>query len=186
MTMTTRTALFALLLLGGCARPAPTPVAANENRPAAPAADTLPPAPLSAPGTPEGLPDDRTPVSEAPFADTSAQSAANVVQTYFALIEARRFAEARRLRRDDAYLDPIYADYADYHAEVGAPGEIEGAAGSLYVEVPVAVYGRLRNGTPFRERGRIILRRVNDVDGSTPEQRRWHIERSEVAPYIAQ
>lgn len=46
------------------------------------------PAPLDppAPGAPGGLPDDRTPVSEASFAPDSAQGAANVVQTYYALI----------------------------------------------------------------------------------------------------
>jgi hypothetical protein len=185
----TRAALFTLLLLGGCARPAPTPAAANEARPVAPAVNELPPVAPPAPGTPEGLPDDRTPVSEAPFAETSAQGAANVVQTYFALIAERRYADAQRLRRDDgdaAAFAAAYAAYADYHAEVGAPGEIEGAAGSSYVEVPVAVYGRRRNGAPFRERGTMILRRVNDVDGSTAEQRRWHIERSEVEPQLGQ
>ena len=98
----TRAALLAFLLLGGCARPAPNPAAANDARPVAPAIDALPPVPPPAPGAPEGLADDRTPVSEAPFADTSAQGAANVVQAYFALVEAHRYAEARRLRGDNA------------------------------------------------------------------------------------
>jgi hypothetical protein len=148
------------------------------NRDVEVAARVTPPAP----GTPEGLPDDRTPVSEAPFAANSAQGAANVVQTYFALVEAHRYGDASRLRSDGLGA-AAFAPYAEYHAEVGAPGEVEGAAGSSYVEVPVTIYGRRRDGEAFRERGTMVLRRVNDVDGATAEQRRWHIERSDVEPH---
>ncbi len=72
--------------------------------------------------------------------------------------------------------------YAQYDAQVGAPGEIEGAAGSLYVEVPVVVYGRLKSGEEVHMNGPVTLRRVNDVPGSTVEQRRWHISASGVKP----
>jgi membrane-bound inhibitor of C-type lysozyme len=133
-----------------------------------------------APGSPGGLPDDRTPISEAPFTPQSAQGAANVVQTYYGLIESGRYAEAAKLRRDGQAED--FAPYAEYHAQVGAPGRIEGAAGSLYVEVPVVIYGRLKSGGEVHRSGKAVLRRVNDVPGSTPEQRRWRIERIELKP----
>ncbi|HST36374.1 MAG TPA: hypothetical protein VLK25_07070, partial [Allosphingosinicella sp.] len=74
--------------------------------------------------------------------------------------------------------------YEDYHAEVFAPGEIEGAAGSLYVGVPVRIYGRRIGGGAFSTRGTITLRRVNDVPGSSAEQRRWHIMRSGAEPVL--
>ena len=71
---------------------------------AAPATEPAPgaiatPAPLMPPepGTPGGLPDDRTPLSEAPFTPDSAQGAANVVQTYYALLEAGKYGQAYRL-----------------------------------------------------------------------------------------
>jgi hypothetical protein len=139
-----------------------------------------------APGTPGGLPDDRTPLSEAPFAENSAQAAANVVQTYYALVEAGRFAEARRLwpgeaSGSEAAFAARFAGYGEYHAQVGAPGGIEGAAGSSYVEVPVVLYGRLKGGEAFNRKAVVTLRRVNDVPGSTAEQRRWHISRIEEA-----
>ena len=60
----------------------------------------LPPVEPAAPGTPNGLPDDRTPVSEAPFAATSAQGAANVLQTYYALIEQHRYRDAWQMWSD--------------------------------------------------------------------------------------
>ena len=138
------------------------------------------------PGTNQGLPDDRTPISEAAFTPDSAQGAADVVQTYFALLGERRYAEAQALWGAGGVGAEDFADafsaYAQYRAQVGAPGEIEGAAGSLYVEIPVAIYGRRTNGQEFRQRGAITLRRVNNVPGATEAQLRWHIERSSVEP----
>jgi len=128
-----------------------------------------------APGSPGGLPDNRTPVSEARFTAASAQGAANVVQTYFALLEAGKAGEAAVLRSDGQVFD--LSPYASYHAQIGAPGATEGAAGSLYVSVPVVIYGRLASGKPLHQSGEAVLRRVNDVPGAKPEQLRWRIER---------
>ena len=50
------------------------------------------------------------------------------------------------------------------------------------VEVPVVVYGRLKSGEPVHMKGPVTLRRVNDVPGSTAEQRRWHISQSGIRP----
>ena len=126
-----------------------------------------------APGRPGGLPDDRTPISEAPFTPTSAQGASNVVQTYYALVESGREVEAAKLTVSGKVFDPT--PYDTYHAQTGAPGAIEGAAGSLYVEVPVVIYGRLATGKELHQSGRVILRRVNNVPGAKPEQLRWRI-----------
>jgi membrane-bound inhibitor of C-type lysozyme len=154
---------------------------------AAPASSAAAPPP---PGSPGGLPDDRTPVAEGPFTPQSAQGAANVVQTYFALVADRKYAEARNLWSDGGKASGMAAKdfaasfdkYESYNAEIGAPGEIEGAAGSLYVEVPVVVYGKLKTGEPVNMKGEVRLRRVNDVPGSTPEQRQWHIAETELKP----
>jgi hypothetical protein len=106
-----------------------------------------------------------------------------VVQKYYALLEAGRPADAWRLWSDGAPGRAASAEafarafdrYADYHAQIGAPGEIEGAAGSSFVEVPVVIYGRLKSGEEVHQSGSATLRRVNDVPGSTPEQRSWRI-----------
>ena len=177
------------LVLAGCSPPGADPVDQGQRQEAGPAA---PPPPLEppAPGTPGGLPDDRTPVSGAPFSETSAQGAANVVQSYYALLEQGRHGEAWRLWSDggrasgmsEAEFASSFDRYSEYHAQIGAPGRIEGAAGSLYVEVPVQAYGRLRSGVPFTMAGPVRLRRSNDVPGSTAEQRRWRIADSGVRP----
>jgi hypothetical protein len=178
--------------LAGCTQPS-TPATngsagGNEAAPSPPVAAA--PAAPPAPGSPGGLPDDRTPVAEVPFADTSAQGAANLVQTYYALIEAGHYGEARRQwagegeasGASEAQFAAGFKRYRDYHAEVGAPGAIEGAAGSLYVEVPVVLYGRLADGAEFSRKANVTLRRINDVPGSSAEERRWHIRTIEEAP----
>lgn len=143
-----------------------------------------------APGSPGGLPDDRRPVSEAPFSPTSAQGAAEVVQTYYARIGQKAYGEAWRLwsnggqasnQTPEAFAKS-FGRYAAYNAQVGAPGLAEGAVGSLYIEVPVVIYGRLMNGAELHQAGTATLRRVNDVDGSTPEQRLWRIAQIELKP----
>ena len=72
--------------------------------------------------------------------------------------------------------------HGDYHANIGSPGEIEGAAGSLFVEVPVQVYGRLRSGEPFNMLGPVRLRRCNLVPGCSAAQLGWRIAASGVGP----
>ena len=111
---------------------------------------------------------------------TGAQAAATVVETYYALIESRRYDDARKLRWDydrlaSAEFAASFAPYAEYRATVGTPSQIASAAGSLYVEVPVQLYGRLRSGKAFGTVGTITLRRLNGIPGSTPEQRHWRI-----------
>lgn len=154
-------------------------------------ADAFPPVEPPAPGTPGGLPDDRTPVSEAPFAPESAQGAADVVQTYFAHIGAKDYASAWSLWSDGgkasgsptaAQFAKSFGRYHQYNVLVGAPGTPEGAAGSIYITVPVVIYGRLKTGPEVHEKGQATLRRVNDVPGSTLEQRKWRIARIETKP----
>ncbi len=128
------------------------------------------------------LPDDRTPLEEpqGQIDPKSAEAAGQVVQSFGALIEQERWAEAEALWGDKATATKFTADLKrnrQSHLEIGKPGDPEGAAGSIYVTVPVVLYGRNASGADFRRGADVILRRVNDVDGSTEAQRRWHIER---------
>lgn len=130
------------------------------------------------------LPDDRTPLEEpnGPIDPKSAEGAGQVVQRYGALIEQKRFAEAEKLWSSAKSAQDFALQlkrYPEAHLEIGHPGDMEGAAGSIYVTVPVIFYGDDVNGAEFRRQADVILRRVNDVPGSTEEQRRWHIERIE-------
>lgn len=140
------------------------------------------------PGEPGGLPDDRTPLEEpsGSIDPKSAEGAGQVMQLFGGLLEQEKFAEAYRLWSDngrasglsEAQFAAAYDKYAEIHSEVGKPGQSEGAAGSIYIDVPFRLYGKLKSGAPFNLVGPVTLRRVNDVPGSTEEQRHWHIAKS--------
>jgi hypothetical protein len=181
-------ALTALAFAAACSggerepqQPASTETAEAPPEPAAAPVASQEPLDPPEPGEPGGLPDDRTPVSEAPFTADSAQGAANVLQTYYALVEQGKYREAYALRSlsakgpSAAEFAASFDKYAEYHAQIGAPSDIQGAAGSLYVEVPVQIYGRMKDGKPFSSAGTVTLRRSNDIPGATEEQRRWRI-----------
>lgn len=145
-----------------------------------------------APGTPGGLPADSKPVEEEETVDPKGpQGAAQVVQGYYGLLEERRFDDAQDLWNDESAIgaedDERFArrfrGFSEIHANIGAPGPVEGAAGSLYVVVPVQVYGRIAaNGKPWYALRQVTLRRANDVPGSSEADRRWHIE--SIGPYV--
>ena len=61
-------------------------------------------------------------------------------------------------------------------------GSMEGAAGSSYYSAPTTVTGTRADGVQVELVGDVILRRINDIPGATPEQLQWHIERVELKP----
>lgn len=136
----------------------------GEDEPQAEKAATARQEPLPRPRIP---PADPRPVEQAPPDDESARGAAEVLRTYYALIEAGRYPQASRLRwerrsgeEDVQALAASFAKYGEYHATVGTPGPISGDGGSHYVDVPVQLYGRLKSGAPFSTAGTITLRRA--------------------------
>ena len=174
---------FALpaLFLAACSQQTPQHEVANAPETNLPATNMpAPEAPLNppAPGEPGGLPDNRTPVSEGPIDPKSAQGAGQVIQTYFALVEQGKTTEANKLWSDGAEKLDL-SKYKEVHANIGGPGDMGGAAGSSYVDYPVQIYGRAKDGKEFNLRGTMTLRRVNDVPGSTEEQRKWHIYKTD-------
>lgn len=112
-----------------------------------------------------------------PDAERGEKGARNVLLSWAAAMENRDFASARALFRDPASDTNDYSGYREVTVGFGDT-EVEGAAGSLYYVVPVWLTGNGPEGNVRRD-GTITLRRVNDVPGSTAEQRRWRIERLE-------
>ena len=164
---------------------APVDIAETDAVPNGDSMDSNAVAPLDppAPGTPGGLPDDRTPLSEARFTPDSAQGAANVVQTYYALIGEGKYAGAFALQQPGATgaktaaaFAAEFARYSEFHANVGGPGAIDAGAGQRYVTVPVQIYARLTQGkAPLYQIGTVTLHRT-DVDGASAAQRMWRIQ----------
>ena len=120
--------------------------------------------------------------------DDSAQGAANLIRHYYADLDRGDFRAAyARWGNDGEDSRQSFADFkrgfagtATTSVDVGTPGDSEGAAGSIYIDVPVTVRARLKDGTRQRFTGHYTLRRVNDVPGSTRAQRRWHLYSAEL------
>lgn len=123
-------------------------------------------------------------------AETAPAAARDVVRRYYAAIDRRDYGtayalwdgEGRASGQSAADFAAGFAQTGSTRVSAGAPVNSQGAAGSVYVEVPVEVDARLRDGTRQRFAGRYLLRRVNDVPGATAEQLRWHLYRATLRP----
>jgi len=129
----------------------------------------------------DGSPD-LTPPALTPEAERGVEGARNVLLSFARAIEQRVYGQAwallsaadqRKWSRAD--FAAMFADLADTSVAIPT-GTMEGAAGSLYYTAPVTITGSDRQGRPIRIEGEAVLRRVNDVEGATPAQLRWHFE----------
>lgn len=162
-----------LMTLAGCSRHNPAPA----NQPAELPTRQVTPAPASraAPSRPAPR------RVEAPADPKSTEAAIELVKGFVGLLNGGRFDEAYMLLGPGApprsTFDSTWSKVEHLKVELGNVGEQEGAAGSIYLSVALHVSG-LRNGQPLRATApTVVLRRVNDVPGSTDAQRHWHIER---------
>jgi len=127
-----------------------------------------------------------TPPEDAAFPiaanEPTAQEAIDVVRDYYAAINARNYAQAFALWSDGGRASGQspqqfangFARTNGVSVEVMAPGRIDGAAGSRYIEVPVALTATQDDGSHRKYVGAYTLRRAV-VEGATPEQRAWRI-----------
>ncbi len=160
--------------------------ATNESVPSAPApaAQTVPLAPVPAPAP---IPADPNAI---PASDKTPAAAKRLLDSYFAALATKDYARAYRMWNGkgeatgmtEAAFAASFAKYKIYDGRAFGAGDSEGAAGSIYIEFPVTVTGILARGGGFHLSGPMTVKRVNDVDGSTAEQRRWHIQSSGLKP----
>jgi hypothetical protein len=113
---------------------------------------------------------------------TSPESAAEVINQYYAAIDAGDYHSAYTLWSNEGEASgKTYDEFAagfqrtsQVEAMVGEPGRIGAAAGSRYVEIPVTLRAVTINGEEQHFSGHYVMRR-SEVDGATPDQRRWRI-----------
>jgi hypothetical protein len=115
-------------------------------------------------------------------APKSMEAAAAVIRRYYAALNARDFGTAWVQWGDDGppgqTLAAFAAGYAHTRSTKVTIGKLEpgdAGAGSIYQPVPVTIDATLDDGTHQRFVGSYTVRRVNDVDGASAAQLRWHI-----------
>ncbi len=121
--------------------------------------------------------------AEAPAAEEpTPQDAVAVVRDYYAAINSRNFNSAYALWSDNGRASGQspqqfasgFDNTSGVSVEIMAPSRVEAAAGSRFVEVPVAFAATGQDGRERRFVGAYTLRRAV-VDGATAEQRAWRI-----------
>lgn len=119
----------------------------------------------------------------------SKEAAAAVVQRYYSALNARDFDTAWQQWGENGPPNQTpeqfragFAHTRATHVVIGTLQPGDAGAGSVYQPVPVTVDATLDDGTHQRFRGTYVVRRVNDVDGASAAQLRWHIDSAKLAP----
>lgn len=116
------------------------------------------------------------------------QAAIDVVREYYAAVNAQDYRKAYELwsgkgeasRQTFEEFRAGYLDTASVEADTsGEPGDLEGAAGSQYIKIPVRLTARTKDGKVQKFWGEYTLRR-SMVDGASADQRAWRIYSAEV------
>jgi cytoskeletal protein RodZ len=124
-----------------------------------------------------------SPIRSATNVGSLQQEAVQVIRDYYTAIARRDYKQAYSAwegggaasHQSFKQFKQGFANTASVAVEVGEPGRLDPAAGSSYIEIPVTITAVTKNGTRQRFRGSYVLRRVNNVPGSSPDQRRWHL-----------
>jgi len=162
-------ATIAALALSACDRATPG------EEPAAPAEQQTPAPPALPAAAPR--PPVLTPEEEAALGNRDCRV---VAEAYLGAIERSAFEAAAEFW-DDPVIDgerlaALYSGYLTPRIDLTGIQE-EGAAGSLYCTVSGTLGDSSDPRTPS-EPGEIVLRRVNDVPGASPDQLRWTVRSS--------
>ena len=182
--------------LAGCEsayKPDNSAVNANTS-PIPAAADTSEPAPVTgaAPVPETGdkqIGEPKPAVSPLPPDAEAVRSAISFVHQYYEAINAGEFRKAYELWSDkgeasgqtfDEFRDS-YANAASVRIDTsGEPGNLEGAAGSQYVGIPLLIYTKTKDGKEERSWGEYTLRR-SFVEGAEPYGE-WRIHSAQFRP----
>lgn len=122
-----------------------------------------------------------------PADQPGASEAAAVVRQYYAALDNGDFAQAFGLwsdggaasERSPQQFADSFSGTASRTVEILQPGRINAAAGSRYIEVPVAIQEVRRDGSVLRQVGAYTLRRAV-AEGADAGQRAWRISSADL------
>lgn len=119
--------------------------------------------------------------------EPTAQDAVQVLRDYYDAINARDYAAAYALWSDGGrssgqspqqFADG-FDDTREIQVQVDAPGRVDAAAGSRYIEVPLAITATRNDGSVHKYVGAYVMRRAV-VDGAAVAQRQWRIASADI------
>lgn len=120
-------------------------------------------------------------VATAQSASSTAADAAQLIRNYYRWINQKKYQGAFNIweKREDGFaangqsfekFAGGFSDTASVSVEIGAPGEIEGAAGSNYIEIPVVISAMTKSGKAQKFAGTYTMRSSNMADDKS-----WYI-----------
>ena len=124
--------------------------------------------------------------AQAQAAPSTAQDPVQLIRNYYRWINQKKYAGAFAIweMREDgtavngqsfAKFKSGFSDTAAVSVEIGEPGEIEGAAGSNYIEIPVVISAISKSGRLQKFAGTYTMRSSNVADDTS-----WYIYSAKV------
>lgn len=150
---------------------------------------TTAPTPASIPTSATTSPVLISPLTALPQASNSeSEDAVAIVQRYYNAINRGDYEQAYQTWQGNGSASHQtfeafkngFAETASTQVEIGEPSQVEGAAGSQYIKVPVTLTATTQNQATQRFKGTYVLRR-SLVDGTPTDQRSWHIYSANLA-----
>jgi hypothetical protein len=120
-------------------------------------------------------------VAQAQSVPSTGQDAVQLIRNYYRWINQKKYEGAFGIweKREDGNaangqsfekFESGFSDTASVSVEIGEPGEIEGAAGSNYIEIPVVISAMTTSGQAQKFAGAYTMRSSNMAD-----DRSWYI-----------
>ena len=127
-----------------------------------------------------------TSVAKAQAASSTAEDAVQLIRNYYRWINQKKYQGAFNIweKREDGNaangqsfekFESGFNDTASVSVDIGEPGEIEGAAGSNYIEIPVVISAVTKSGQAQKFAGTYTMRSSNMADDKS-----WYIYSAKV------
>jgi hypothetical protein len=125
-------------------------------------------------------------IAQAQSVPSTAQDAVQLIRNYYRWINQKKYEAAFGIweKREDGNatngqsfekFENGFGDTAAVSVEIGEPGEIEGAAGSNYIEIPVVISAKTKSGQAQKFAGTYTMRSSNMADDKS-----WYIYSAKV------
>lgn len=124
--------------------------------------------------------------AQAQSASSTAEDAVQLIRNYYRWINQKKYQGAFNIWEKGEDGNAVnaqsfekfaggFSDTASVSVEIGAPGEIEGAAGSNYIQIPVIISATSTDGSQQKFAGNYTMRSSNMAD-----DRSWYINSAKV------